>query len=160
MTFMKNGFTLIEIIISVAIISLVSVSAMYAIGLNLSSAFNIKNNLIASSIAQEGLEVVRNIRDKDSHAGAAFGVSLSNGDYRVEWSSFSLLPFQDVFLKRDSSGYYSYSSGQDTIFKRKITIGNSLQNGPAIEKVAKVEVSWNEKSGPKAIQAELRLFNW
>lgn len=157
---MNKGFTLIEVIVSVTIISLVLVSATSAISLNLSSAIGIKNNLIASSITQEGLEVVRNIRDNDRHSGAAFGASLNNGDHRVEWNSLSLLPFQDIFLKKDSSGYYNYSSGPDTIFKRKIVIENSLQNGPTVEKLAKVEVSWTEKSGPKAIQAELRLFNW
>lgn len=151
---------MIEVIISVAVLSLVLVSATYAISLNLSSAIGIKNNLIASGITQEGLEIVRNIRDNDRHSGAAFGVSLNSGDYLAEWNSVSLLPFQDIFLKKDSSGYYNYSSGPDTIFKRKITIEDSLQNGPMIEKLAKVEVSWTEKSGPKTIQAELHLFNW
>lgn len=151
---------MIEVIISVAVLSLVLVSATYAISLNLSSALGIKNNLIASSIAQEGMEIIRNMRDNDRHSGAIFGAALPNGSHIVEWSSLSLLPFQDIFLKKNSSGYYNYSSGQDTIFKRKITIENSLQNGPTVEKLAKVEVSWTEKSGPKAIQAELRLFNW
>lgn len=157
---MGKGFTLIEVIVSVVIISLVSVSAMSAISLNLSSATRIKNNLIAAYLAQEGLEVVRNIRDKDRHLGAAFGASLANGDYIVDWNSQSLVPFADIFLKKDSGGLYNYSSGQDTIFKRRIIIGNSVQNNPAIEKVAKTEISWTEKSGPKMIQAELRLFNW
>lgn len=157
---MNRGFTLIEVVVSVLIISLVSVSAMYALSLNLSSAVRIKNNLIAAYLAQEGLEVVRNLRDKDRHSGAAFGTSLANGDYRVEWSSQSLLSFQDVFLKKDASGFYNYVSGQDTIFKRKITIEDSAQNPPMVEKTAKVEISWTEKSGPKTIQAELRLFNW
>ncbi len=157
---MNKGFTLIEVIISVTIISLVSVSAMSAMGLNLSSAIRIKNSLIAAGIAQEGLEIVRNIRDNDRHSGSAFGTSLANGDYIAEWNSVSLLPFQNIFLKKNTSGFYNYSSGGDAIFKRKITIENSLQNGPTIEKVAKVEVSWNEKSGLKTIQAELHLFDW
>jgi len=156
----NRGFTLVEVIVAVGMISLVLVGVISSISLSLSSVARAENNLIAANLAQEGLEIVRNIRDKDWHSGAVFGSSLTNGDYLVEWSSQSLLPFSDVFLKKDSAGLYSYSAGQDAIFKRKIIIQNSAENGPAVEKVAKVEVSWAEKSGPKIIQAELRLFNW
>lgn len=155
-----KGFTLIEVIVAIAIISLVSVGAMFAISLSLNSAVRINNNLIAANLAQEGLEVVRGIRDRDWHLGNGFGVSLSNGEYRVDWSSQSLISFSDIFLKKGANGLYGYGSGQDTIFKRKVIIENSAQNPSTIEKIAKVEVSWQEKSGPKTIQAELRLFNW
>lgn len=147
-------------IIAVAIISLVSVGVMSVITLSLTSAARIKNNLIAANLAQEGLEIVRNIRDKDWHLGNSFGASLANGNYLVDWDSQSLLSFSDIFLKKDSNGLYGYQTGQDTIFKRKIIIENSGQNPATVEKVAKVEISWQEKSGPKLIQAELRLFNW
>lgn len=156
----QSGFTLIEVIISVEIISLVVVGAMFAISLSLNSATRISNNLIAANLAQEGLEIVRGIRDRDWHLGNAFGASLVNGDYRVDWNSQSLIPFPDTFLKKDISGFYNYSSGEDTIFKRKIIIENSGQNPSTVEKVTKIEISWQEKSGPKTIQAELRLFNW
>ena len=157
---MNKGFTLIEVIVAVAIISLVLVSVMSAVSLSLSSAAKNKNDLIAASLAQEGLEIVRSIRDRDWHLGSAFGSSLPNGNFLVDWNSQSLAPFSDVFLKRDSSGLFNYSAGQDTLFKRKIIIENSGQNPAAIEKVAKVEISWPERSGLKTIQAELRLFNW
>lgn len=156
----KNGFTLVEVIVSLGIISLVSVSAMSAVSLSLTSAAKIKNDLIAAGLAQEGLEIVRSIRDRDWHLGSSFGASLPNGSYLVDWSSQSLLSFSGTFLKKDSNGLYGYGTGQDTIFKRKIIIENSAQNPATVEKAARVEVSWQEKSGPKTIQAELRLFNW
>lgn len=155
-----KGFTLIETIVAIGLISLVSVSVMSAVSLSLTSAAKIKNDLIAAGLAQEGLEIVRSIRDRDWHLGSSFGASLANGSYLVDWDSQSLLSFSDTFLKKDSNGLYGYQLGQDTIFKRKIIIENSAQNPATIEKVAKVEVSWDEKSEPKTIQAELRLFNW
>lgn len=155
-----RGFTLVEIIVAIGLISLVSVSVMSAVSLSLTSAAKIKNDLIAAGLAQEGLEIVRNIRDRDWHLGSSFGASLANGNYLVDWGSQSLLSFSDAFLKKDSNGFYGYQPGQDTIFKRKIIIENSAQNPATVEKVAKVEVSWPEKSGLKTIQAEVRLFNW
>lgn len=156
----NKGFTLVEVIVALGIISFVSVGVMFGISLSLSSAAKIKNDLIAANLSQEGLEIVRGIRDRDWHLGNAFGASLPNGNYIVDWNSQSLSAFSDTFLKNDLNGLYNYSSGQDTIFKRKIIIENSVQNPATVEKVAKVEISWQEKSGPKTIQAELRLFNW
>ncbi len=154
------GFTLIEVIISVLIISVVVTGALYAISLGLNSAVRAKNNLIAANLAQEGLEVVRGIRDRDWHLGNSFGTSLPNGSYLVEARDQTLNPFAENFLKKDSNGFYNYTSGSDTIFKRKIIIENSGQNPATIERVVKTEVSWQEKSGLKTIQAEFRLFNW
>lgn len=162
-TIMTNmrGFTLVEIIIAIAIISLVSVGAMTAISLSLNSAVRISNDLIAANLAQEGLEVMRGIRDRDWHLGNSFGASFpNNGSYLVEARDQSLNPFAETFLKKDSNGFYNYTSGQDTIFKRKIIIESSGQNPTTVERVIKVEVYWQEKSGPKTIQAELRLFSW
>lgn len=161
---MKNkGFTLIEVIVSVLMISMVSVGVMFAITLSLNSANKIRNSMIAANLAQEGLEVVRNIRDQDWHSGRPFGTSLPNGIYLVASDSQSLIPFSDTFLKKGSGGLYKYSSGpgaQDTIFKRKVIIENSSQNPATVEKVVKVEVSWQEKSGPQMVQVEARLFDW
>jgi len=159
---MKNkGFTLIEVVISLLLISMVSVGAMFTITLSLNSAARVQNDLIAASLVQEGLEIVRNIRDQDWHLGNSFGASLSNGDYIIGWNSQSLAAFSDIFLKKDADGFYNYTSGADTIFKRKIIIENSSQNPSTVEKVLKVEVSWQEKGGiSKMIQAESRLLNW
>jgi len=159
---MNKGFTLIEVMISVAIITLVSTGIIFGITMNLNIASRIKNNLIAANLAQEGLEIVRNIRDNDWHSGGSsnFGSSLPTGTYLVQWNSLNLRPFSDIFLKKDSNDFYNYDAGEQTIFKRKIIIENSSQNPSTVEKIAKVEVTWKEKNKTKTIQAELHLFNW
>ena len=157
---MSKGFTLIEVIVSILMISTVVVGAMFAISLSFSSAARIRDSMIAANLAQEGLEVVRGIRDRDWHLGNIFGASLANGSYIVTWNSESLTAFSDVFIKKDANGFYNYVSGTDTIFKRKVIIEDSAQNPSTVERVVKVEVSWDEKRAPKIIQVEARLFNW
>ena len=97
---MKNteGFTLIEVIVAVTIISVISVGVMYGISLSLSSSAKIKNDLIAANLSQEGLEIVRGIRDRDWHLGNNFGASLANGSYLVDWNSQSLAALSGNFL--------------------------------------------------------------
>src|SRR3989344_8936214 len=119
---MSKGFTLIEVIVSILMISTVVVGAMFAISLSFSSAARIRDSMIAANLAQEGLEVVRGIRDRDWHLGNIFGASLANGSYIVPWNSESLTAFSDVFIKKDANGFYNYVSGTDTIFKRKVII--------------------------------------
>ncbi len=158
---MSRGFTLIEVIVSLLIISSVAVGTAFTITLSLNSAARIRNDLIAANLAQEGIEVVRGIRDRDWHLGNSFGASLPNGIYNVVWNAQSLSAFSDVFLKKNPLGLYDYSSGTETIFKRKVIIEDSAENPPTTEKVVKVEITWQEKGGvPKLIQVESRLFNW
>lgn len=162
-----EGFSLIELLVAFAIFSLVSLSLTSVISTNIKSSAKIKNNLIAATLAQEGLEIVRNLRDNDWFNNLPFGsfgnnsgTTTPNGLYLVQWNSQNLLPFSDQFLKKDENGIYNYTNGQNTIFKRVIKIEDSQNNPPTVEKVIKVMVSWQEEGGIKTIQSELHLFNW
>jgi prepilin-type N-terminal cleavage/methylation domain-containing protein len=154
-----NGFTLIETMISVLIFGLVLSAVSSLLSSNLSSASLIKNNFVASGLVQEGMEVVRNIRDNEWHGGQVFGTSIIDGIYNVQWNSVSLMTYDSSrYLKRDdTSGLFSYDSGTTTIFKRSITIATVVPN---VEKKIVVDVSWSEKGRDKTISAEEHLFNW
>ena len=61
----KNGFTIIELIITIAILSfgIIGVYGAFSPMVSLNSA--IASKFTASQLAQEGFEVVRNIRDNN-----------------------------------------------------------------------------------------------
>ena len=59
------GFTLVEILVSLSIFSIALTAIFYLLTSNLKEASLIENNFIASGLVQEGMEVVRNIRDRD-----------------------------------------------------------------------------------------------
>ena len=127
---------------------------------NLRSASAIRDNFIASGLAQEGMEAVRNIRDRDWFLGNAFGASIPDGAYRVQWNSQSLIVLApDSYLKKDGiSGIFSYDTGNDVIFKRTVNISTITAN---VEKKIVITVSWTDRGGtPKLLSAEEHLFNW
>ncbi len=163
------GFTLVEVLVSLLIFSIALTAIFYLLTNNLKNASLVKNNFIASGLVQEGIEVVRNIRDSDWHAGSLFGTSIPDGNYRVQWSSTSLLPFSgdpcpappqgglSSCLKKDSgNGLVSYDTGNDMIFKRTITISTVS----SVEKMVVVSVTWDERGILKSVNAEDHLFDW
>ncbi len=158
---MKNsGFTLVETLVSLFVLSMAITATFAIISFNLSNATFIKNNFIASGLAQEGAELVRNLRDTDWFQGKPFGylggASVANGVYCIQWNSTQLITPCANPLKKDASGLYSYDAGQNTIFTRTVTVTPVS----ATELRIKIDVTWPDHSGTKAISAEEHLFDW
>lgn len=154
----QSGITLVEVLVSLFIFS-VALSALLFLMTNLlTSADELRNNTIAAGLAQEGLEVVRNIRDQNWLGGVSFFNGVTDGDYEVQWDSTSLVGSTASYLKKDpATGIFSYSGGSNTRFKRTITI---LTISPS-EKSVKVVVSWLASGGiSKNLFAESHLFDW
>lgn len=68
----KKGFSLIEVMVAMAVIVLVVFSATQLLVSIIRSNTSNVNTMIAQGLAQEGLEAVRNIRDSDWLLGATF----------------------------------------------------------------------------------------
>lgn len=160
---MKNsGFTLVETLVSLFIVSIVLAATFAIITAHLRNATLMKNSFIASGLAQEGAEIVRNLRDSDWFAGNDFG-SLSDGGptvseetYCVQWDSPALISSCPGPLKKDNLGFYNYDSGEDTIFTRTVTV--KLESTEELQII--VEVKWPDRGGIKSVVAEEHLFNW
>jgi Tfp pilus assembly protein PilV len=70
-----SGFTLIETLFSILIFSAALISLLAISSKGISATNEVKNETMAYYLAQEGLEVVRNIRDNN------FLAIQSGGDY-------------------------------------------------------------------------------
>jgi len=117
--------------------------------------------MIASHLLQEGVEVVRNIRDSDWHKELPFGTTIADGSWRVQWDSETLIPLSDnPFLRLDpSTGLYSYGNGDETFFRRKVEIATPSGEGN-IRRVVTVTIEWKEQKSNKTIKVEEHLYNW
>lgn len=153
----SEGFTLVEVLVSVFILSVALGAITFILTVNNNIGNLVRDNYIANNLVQEGMEVTRNIRDRDWFLGNAFGASLPNGTWQVQWDSTALSANSGSFLKIDGSGFYNYTSGTDTPFKRTVTISSGQS---ADEKAVVVTITWQERGVNKMLSAEDHLFNW
>lgn len=156
----NKGFTLVEVLVALALLTVALVpSFIQATNATLLSA-TIRSSLISADLAQEGIEVVRAMRDANLFAGNPFDMSLDAcaGGCRVQWNSTAILPLGgNPPLKLDTtSGMYQYDTGTDSQFSRTVTI---TQVSP-VQLVISSTVTWRERGIAKTFTVESHLFNW
>lgn len=151
-----------EVIVSVGIIMVVLVTVISLITFSVSGVRLNKSKTIAFGLAQEGLEIVKNIRDNNWLSGKRsvnnWRDGLGTGDWRVQYNAGALLPDSSTPLKLDANGFYQYDSGLETIFYRKIKIEDV--SGDVNQMKVTVQVSWQEFGRNQSLSSEVRFYNW
>lgn len=179
----EKGFTMIEMIIVIFIVSVAIVGIYSAFSIIIVLNGDSMDRLQATYLSQEGVEIIRNIRDSNWLNNASsdpeawvFGLAGQDtdctqgcqADYTTDplYSRY-LTPFiggGDV-LNINTDGFYTYetANAKPTKFSRKITI-----ELPAVDvlKVV-VETFWYEKpsvlnplGSQRSIEVEEVLYNW
>jgi len=156
----NKGFTLMEVIIAIAIIITALISTIALISFSTTSIRLNKSKIIATGLAQEGLEIVKNIRDNNwlnyRRTVANWRIGLETGDWRVQYNMGNLLSFQSIPLKLDSNSFYQYNSGSNTPFGRRINIEHINDDQIKVTAV----VTWIEGGRNQSVSAETRYYNW
>lgn len=161
----QKGFTIIEIIVVFFVISMGLIGVLSLIVQNIQAQRIGKNELVASQLAQEGLELTRNIRDMNwITAGNAWSQDISNGGtyvFAIDYNGRSSInpvsgPSDSTAkLKIDASGFYSHSGLTDSIFNRAITV---TDNGDYLD--VQSEIEWRERSSIYHYTANTILYDW
>lgn len=161
---MIKGFTLIETLIALLVIA-IGVGGLFAlVNQTVSFTANAAAQLTATSLAQEGIEIARNIRDSNFlkiHNGIAVqwddgltGCSSSTAGCEADYAT-GALEAQDRFLNL-ANGFYSYAAGVQTQFKRKIFVDS---NGTDVKNI-RIQITWQERGKTHSITAATVLYNW
>ncbi len=160
----RRGFTIIEVMVALFIVAVGIVGVSGILSQTLAGAGLVSSKLTASYLAQEGVEIVRNIRDGNwleqrSDPSVPWDDGIPSGNWQADYSSLSLsssFSGSGNYLNiAAASGFYSYSAGLATKFKRKITISKDID---VIE--VTVTVTWQEKSVSHSFIVQENLYNW
>lgn len=174
--FQKNkAFTILELLITIFVILTALLAGIYTISSTVATTSVYKHQLVAAYLAQEGIELVRYIRDTNFIQGILWTEGkldqcdpkdLNNptdGKYcEAEHDPGNLASFNESveprFLKISDTSpkFYNYTSGINTPFQRKIII---VSEGSDTLKVT-VEVIWETKGKKYSFVAQEKIFNW
>lgn len=151
----KNSFTLIEVIAAIFVITVGIVGILSLLSQLIVSSALYSKRLIVAYLAQEGIEIVRNIRDTNWLEGKNWDHGLGTGDWQADYDDINLSPYADIPLKINGN-FYNYEAGSDTIFKRKITI--TKPQAHILE--VRVQILWQERGRSHQLTVQENLYNW
>lgn len=161
----ESGFTIIELILSILILSIAIVGIFSSFSIMDILTSDQSDKLIGTYLAQEGMEIARNIRDTnwlnmqygpgsgyswDDNLNCSFGceadyttgTGVPNEWQMAQWASRYL-------YVSNSDGFYGYNTGNSskTKFKRNIIITPVTDVDGRSDHIIKVEVqvSWDQK---------------
>ncbi len=171
----KNGFTVIESLVAIAILVSVIIGVTSAVQKGISSYIISKEQIVAFYLAQEGVEQIRSMRDNNGLEGVGWlddiAEDLSDPCHPsrscivdavtsdLEACS-SLQHTSCPFLKYDPvNGFYGHTAAyaSTTMYKRSVQI---TEVDPGEEVTITVTVTWAHGSTNRDFRIRENLFNW
>ncbi len=158
----KKGFTLVEIIAVLFVISVGLLGVLSLIIQNIQSQNLNKNNIAAYQLAQEGLELVRKVRDTNWVSGPpvqAWDKDLDDGLYYMDFKDSipQTANSGDGGLYKDANGFYVNTGGIAlTNFTRTISIKHLGARSMRVY----AHVSWTDRDKTFNYDLETLLYDW
>jgi Tfp pilus assembly protein PilV len=159
----NKSFTLIETITALFILTTGILALSSLISYFISASSISSQRLVAAYLAQEGIEIVRNLRDKNLLSGNPWNNGLtncsggcSNFDYRSQAIPDNDNCYGKNFLNLIDN-FYQCSDSSPINLQRKVTI-TQISNPEGLKIV--VEVSWQERGKSHSLTAQANLYNW
>lgn len=186
----NSGFTLIETLVAVLVLVLGLLGPLALAAQSISAGRLSRNRLIAANLAQEGIELVRNLRDENIIVQAPWqGLrdidTCENGNINCLQPSAS--PYMIDFVKpvvasddkklasHDGDPLYLESIGgcscssyvetlslgaEKTVFTRKIFIELAPADLNTGPMIVRSVVSWTQLGVDRVVELRAELYNW
>lgn len=178
-TIPMRGFTLVETLVAITVVVTAMVGPLYAVQQSLNASRTAREQLIASSLAQEGVEYVRGIRDSNYlytlRTGAVrswlYGLNGTGGSVNCVTATCVIDPTRDMQsavtrmaspspLYLSSENLYTQVAVVPTPTKYTRTVQLAPVTGSVTEMTLTVIVTWTAKNQTRTVTITERLHNW
>ncbi len=159
----SSAFSIIEIMAVVFIVAIGMIGMMNLIGQSIRVQRLNEHTLIAYQLAQEGIELVRVIRDNNwlSASPTSFSATLIPGSYCIDYSNVVLgentASACDLYLNNNNFYIHQSADNIQTPYSRLIRIEEHEANY-AVNVI--VKIIWEDVSGDFEYEVETRLYDW
>ncbi|MDB5238913.1 MAG: seg [Candidatus Parcubacteria bacterium] len=168
----QKGFTIVETLVAITVLMIAIAGPLSIASKGLTGALASRDQMIASYLAQESIEVIKNLRDNNLAAGDLWltGFSGCNASAYCDASAIDTVtvatggatnPYR---LKLTSGNYYNHgSTGSDTPFTRYFYMADEDGRNPCgagdAECVLTVVVEWTEGTVSYQVLSSTELLN-
>lgn len=125
----QKGFTLIETLVAISILTLATLGPLAIAAQGIQSAGYARDQITAFYLAQEGIEYIRYVRDTNSAQDLDWlngldscVASRGTTGCQIDATDLTVAPDTNSFMTYDSEGYFGYNGRTESTFKRSITI--------------------------------------
>jgi len=169
---MKKGFTLIEVVVSVTILMIGAVGVYVIFNRVISVPSRVSSKFTGAYLAQEGVEIIRNIRDTNWIEGEDWNNGLTvncptgcdcttgcEADYTTgtnDPDAVLLRNYAEKRLRMHQNKFFGYTPGKPSPYTREIILTQPNANAMDVE----VIVRWELKGEQKEFRVKERLYNW
>ena len=169
----NKGFTLLEVIIAIALLIIGLISLMVLVRATISASSVSSSRLLAANLAREGIELVRGIRDTNWLQGQAWDTNIKGtGNERagiIDYNDFDQLtqyfnpPPADVEacgsacqLYKENNFYSHMATGTAVPFYRLILLDKISPDQLQVTS----QVKWIERGRTHILEVVSHLYEW
>jgi prepilin-type N-terminal cleavage/methylation domain-containing protein len=166
---LKNpkGFTLIETLFAVLIFSSALVALMTIAGRGISAANSARQQTVAHYLAQEGLEVARNVRDTNFvSGGSSWDIGLTQCQTEasacaVVYATRTLIACGTACLVKEAQEVFT-DQGTDSQYTRKVYVlpGTPDADGNVDEYEVVSKVTWMSRTILRTVTLKTIIKKW
>lgn len=162
----KAAFSIVEVITILLIIAIGMAGILTLITQSIRGQNLNKNTLVAYNLAQEGVELIRSVRDNNWKNGLAWDNNLANGRYIMDYTWATPLAIQaraseilagSLFI--DVDGFYHVI--QDSLLPEGSYSRVILLNHEGDDKIKiRVNVYWYDRGRLNSYSLETDIYDW
>ncbi len=159
----RPAFSIIEIMAVLLIVSLAMIGVANLAVQSIQAQTINRGSIIAYQLAQEGIEIVRQIRDTNWMQGNNWKDGLDSGSYCVDYLSPVLRVASSLndcpLYFTDDNWYYSpalaASNSKRSNFKRLVSIDAATSSASV-----RATITWNDRNNVFTYEVETELYDW
>ena len=166
----RGGFTLVETLVAIFVIVTALTAAYSAAQASLKSSTRARDQVVAFYLAQEGFELVKNVRDSNVQArldwldgldstcvGDTCRISAFGSNNPKDTIDFCEPTGTSCVLQQDSDGRFLHTVGEDdSRFERYFTIRNSAVDEIEVE----MTIEWVQGANEYSFGTTEYIANW